>query len=249
MERVGGDAEVAAAFDLVAVLPAQDCAVRRALHMMNQEGLVATPAVEKAVLDCASHMDEDTVRGAVVFIFDFFRTGVANIFMYEAIRALMDAIPESYTVHLHFIKAMQHLIAFLWNRIGPSGPLLKCAVLLDIAQGVGEPPTFAGVALFFATVLKKYDRRDPIPRDFEKPEAETDEGLLRILAGKEELLPYVDTWIAGVWQGADPHDSTSSSPVAAVTKDIVLDGVAVDDSHVPHKPKKLRKKKKSCKVA
>jgi hypothetical protein len=53
-----------------------------------------------------------------------------------------------------------------------------------------------------------------------------DQELLRIFAGKEELLPYVDAWIVRVSQGADPHDSTSSSPSAAVAKNgIVLDGV------------------------
>jgi hypothetical protein len=82
-------------------------------------------------------MEEGTVRPAVVFIFDFFRADVANNFMYEAIKALMDVIPENYRVHMHFIKTMQHLIAFLWNRMGASGPLLKRAVLLNIAQGIG----------------------------------------------------------------------------------------------------------------
>jgi hypothetical protein len=82
---------------------------------MNQESLVTTPTVEKAVLYCASHMEEGTVHPAVVFIFDFFRADVANNFMYEAIKALMDAIPENYKVHMHFIKTMQHIIAFLWN--------------------------------------------------------------------------------------------------------------------------------------
>jgi hypothetical protein len=36
----------------------------------------------------------------------------------------------------------------------------------------------------------------PIPRDFEIPEADMDQGLLRIFVGKEELLSYVDAWIA-----------------------------------------------------
>jgi hypothetical protein len=44
-ERVSGEAEVAAAFDLAAVLARQECVVKRALHVMNQEPLVATLAV------------------------------------------------------------------------------------------------------------------------------------------------------------------------------------------------------------
>jgi hypothetical protein len=110
--------------------------------------------------------------------------------------------------------------------MGPSRALLKRAVLLDIAQGIGELPTFAGWGIFLGTVLKTYNRGDLIPRDFEIPEADLDQGLLRIFAGKEELLPDVDAWIARVSQGADSHDSTSSSPTTAVKKDgIVLDGV------------------------
>jgi hypothetical protein len=247
---IDGEAEVAAVFDLADALPVQECVLARALDVMSRAPLVATPAVEKAILYCAGHMDEATVRGSLVFIFDCFRADVANNFLYEAIRALLDAIPENYRVHTHFIKAMQHLIAFLWNRMGPDAPILKRAVLLDIAQSAGELPTFAGWALFLDKVLKQYDEAEPIPRDFEIPEAEMDPGLLQILAGNDELLPYVDAWIAGVLQGADPHGSTNLSPVAAITKkDSVPNGIAVDDSDVAQKPKKARKKKKSCRVA
>jgi hypothetical protein len=176
-------------------------------------------------------------------MFRLFKSPVLNNFLYEAVNKLILAIPEEYREHVHFLRVMQHLIAFVWNRKGQDCPLLKRAFLLHVADTFGNMATFPGWELLMDNVLKRYRAREAFG-DFEVPEMEMDAALLRVLKGADELLPFVDNWISLLVIG---HGSAPGSPIERVMTS--ADGHSVaDDSATTRSSRKL-KKKKSCNIA
>jgi hypothetical protein len=185
------EAELCAFFDLTVNLPVQECVINLALSVLARDPVRPTNALEKALVYVTTHFCLPTLRIVVPFLVRAVLSGVSNNFLFQRIRELIAVMLECDDIDPMFFTALQHLVAFAWNRKGPNCPLVRRAFLLELADLCTASPSFGGWTMFVTKVVKHYRARRPAPEEFEVPENEMDPHLLHVLQGPAELEDFV----------------------------------------------------------
>jgi hypothetical protein len=238
------DAELCAFFALTSALPIQECVINLALSVLARDPVRPSPVLERALGYVTVNLCVVALRTVVPFLVRAILSGVANNFLFHGIRELVRAVLDLDEIDPLFVAALQHLVAYAWNRKGPNCPILRRVFLIELANLCAASPSFPGWAVFVANVVRIYRARQPVRADFVIAEAEMNPDLVRVLCRPSELEAFVAECLgSGRAKALNQLNRNHSSPVVQL-------GPVLEKSPKKrgHKRKSVPKKKK-CSVA
>ena len=173
--------ELIALFDLAMAVPKEQVVCDAAMKLILRRPAVLDPSLEKALEYLTRYYDDNNMEQITHFLFHILKEREWNSFIQQRVQALVALMLEQSPRKDDFVKRVQHIVAFVWNRRAPDCPRAKLSFLLQLGDMFGNYPGFDGWGLFLANVIRQFRKRESIPYDFRIPELGMDRALLNSL--------------------------------------------------------------------
>ncbi|OHT14978.1 hypothetical protein TRFO_14645 [Tritrichomonas foetus] len=168
---------------LVLPLP-QKCTIDAALNIIKNYD-INSMVVEKSVAYVSNCFDPIIVDQVVNYIFRVLTSCKNNFILNKTLDLIQQAFERLPAQKIFFCKAIQHSIAYHWNRRMPMNSLLR-TYFIEIASVVGAIPSFYGWQSFMTQVVRPFKKNLKYPKDFEFEEEFMDESIIFSLGAKNE---------------------------------------------------------------